>query len=203
MSHFTDDLIRTATEEWDFFGRSAYNLNGTTVDGKKEYQDGAWQRIGTYWQNIGGPYARLTGKDRGYPWSAAFVSFCMTDAKVPPTKFGKSAAHSSYINDAIRAMVSGNRSTAFFAQDKRQYPLKPGDLVAYWRGGRPISIGNALSVGYYQSHCDIVVDVNSASAYVIGGNVGNSVTRKELRIDSQGRLTDTGYKWFVILENLL
>lgn len=203
MSKFVNDLIRVATEEWDFFGRSAYNLNGTTVDGKKEYQDGAWQRIGTYWKNIGGAYANLTGKDRGYPWSAAFISFCVTEANAGPGKFKKSASHSTYINDAIRAANNSDRSKAFYAHRKSQYTLKPGDLVAYWRGDTPISIENALSKGYYQSHCDIVVDVKQSSVYVIGGNVGHSVTRKELRVNSRGHLTDTGYKWFVVLENLL
>lgn len=195
-------LVDFALGEWDFFGRAQYNLNGTTVDGKKEHQDGAWQRIGDYWKAIGGPYANLTGKDTGTPWSAAFISFCMRQAGAG-SKFDYSAGHATYINAAIRAANAGNANAAFRAFKKSDHALQPGDLVGYWRGTTPISIDNALNIGWYQSHTDLVVEVGDKFVYVVGGNVGHSVTRKQLRTNASGNLVDTGYKWFVVMKNQL
>jgi hypothetical protein len=202
MSTFTNRLVNFALGEWDFFERPQYNLNGTTKDGKKEHHDGAWQRIGDYWKKIGGAYVNLTGKDRGTPWSAAFISYCMDKAGAD-NKFEYSAGHSRYINAAIRAANANNKNAAFRAHRKADHVLKPGDLVGYWRGSTPISIDNALSIGSYQSHTDVVVEVGNKFVYVIGGNVGHSVTRKQLRTNDSGHLVDTGYKWFVVMENQL
>lgn len=200
MSRFTDDLVQVALGEWDFFGRPQRNLDGTTVDGKKEYQDGAYQRIGDYWKIIGGAFANLTGKDRGTPWSAAFVSFCMEKAGAGP-RFPNSAGHATYINAAIRAARDGDPAAGFVAHSKSDYIVKPGDLVGYWRGERKITLQNALSIGWYPSHTDIVVEVGDRFMYVIGGNVGHSVTRKQLRASVEGKLTDTRFPWFVVIEN--
>ena len=200
MSKFTDKLVQVAKAEWEFFGYSQYNLDGTTVDGKKEHHDGAWQRIGDYWRLLGGGYKNLTGKDRGDPWSAAFVSFCMHQADAGD-KFKYSAGHATYINESIRARNKNDAEALYNAHKKSEYFLKIGDLVGYWRGKKKITIDNALSVGWYQSHTDIVIEIGDRFIYVLGGNVGHSVTRKQLRTNSAGKFVDTRYPWFVVMEN--
>lgn len=193
-------LIETALAEWKFFGAGTWMLDGSTTDGKKEYQDGAWQRIGDYWKEIGGAYGNLTGKDRGYPWSAAFVSFCVRASGAGST-FKYSSGHATYINDSIRARKAGDASSLYWGWAKSEQALSPGDLIGYWRGESKITVDNALSVGWYQSHTDIVVEVGDKSAYVIGGNVGHSVTRKQVRLNANGVLTDVRYPWFVVMKN--
>jgi hypothetical protein len=60
------------------------------------------------------------------------------------------------------------------------------------------------SGGDYKGHCDIVVEVDANQVYVIGGNVGNSVTRRPLPLDSRGFLlprTVSGETTFALREN--
>jgi hypothetical protein len=42
--------------------------------------------------------------------------------------------------------------------------------------------------GDYKGHSDVVVQVNAASIDVVGGNVGDSVTRRPIRLNTQGFL---------------
>lgn len=195
---FAQDLVDKALSEWEFFGRGLIRLNGTEIEGIKEYKDGAWQRIGDYWQFIGGSYKNLTGKDRGYPWSAAFISFCMNEAGAGK-KFKYSAGHATYINESIKARNAKDKNALYMAKHKKEVALKAGDLIGYWRGDKKITIENALKTGWYKSHTDIVVEVKKNFALVVGGNVDHSVTIKEVRVNSNGQLTDIHKNWFVVM----
>lgn len=205
MSAFTEKLIAIATDEWEFFGRQEWRLNGTATDGKKEYQDGAWQRVGDYWSFIAKShpsFKNLTGKDRGFPWSAAFISFCF-DAAGAGNKFPYSPGHATYINKAIGNAKNGAANAAIVGHKLANYVLKPGDLIGYWRGGTAVTFDNALQIGWYQSHTDIVVEVGNKVARSIGGNVGHSVTKREVKLNAAGNLTDASENWFVVVENNL
>lgn len=203
MSQFTKRLVAAALDEWEYFDRSVKKLDGTTRVGKVEYQDGVYLRVNDYWKLVHErykpQYKHLTGRDRGWPWSAAFISFCMDAAKAGDG-FKYSAGHAHYINAAIRAMNGNDSGAIYRAHKKNSYTLKEGDMVAYWWGDRRISIDNALQIGWYNSHCDIVTKVSDRSVDVIGGNVMHSVTKKTLRTNQNGELTDTSEKWFVVLE---
>lgn len=202
MTSIVPKLLETCRREWEFFGRSVLNTDGTSKVGLREYEDGAWQRIGDYWRFIGSGYQHLTGKDRGTPWSAAFISWCMNESGAG-TGFPYSAGHATYINAAIRQGQSGTAHAPLIAHAPKSYRLKPGDLIGYWRGEKRITIDNALSIGWYQSHTDIVVDVDGNKAYSIGGNVMHSVTKREVRLDAAGALSDKSQNWFVVIGNQL
>lgn len=175
------------------------------TDGKKECQDGAWQRVGDYWSFIGEShpsYKNLDGKDRGYPWSAAFISYCFDEAGAG-TKFPYSPGHATYINKAISNARNNVANAPIVGHKLANHALKPGDLIGYWRGGTEVTFDKALQIGWYQSHTDIVVDVDNRVARSIGGNVGHSVTRREVKLNAAGNLTDTSENWFVVVENRL
>lgn len=202
MSSIATKLVNTCLQEWEFFDHSVINLNGTSKVGRREYEDGAWQRISDYWKFIAGPYRNLTGKDRGTPWSAAFVSWCMHQAGAA-NRFPYSAAHSTYINSSIRDKNSGASGASLIAHAPKGYRLRVGDLIGYWRGETPITLSNALNAGWYQSHTDIVVEVNDGVAFAIGGNVLHSVTRRAVKLGKNGDLLDTRQRWFVVIENMI
>lgn len=193
-------LISIADSEWEFFGRSAIRLDGTTNVGLKEYEDGASQRIADYWKFIGGGYQNLTGKDRGTPWSAAFISWCMGQADAG-TRFPYSAGHAKYINQSIKNAKSEDTTAAIVAHRLKGYKLKPGDLIGYWRGDKKIDFDNANTIGWYQSHTDIVVEVGEGVAYTMGGNVMHSVTKRAVKLGVNGDLIDERENWFVAIEN--
>lgn len=194
MTAFVDRLMKFCDTEWMFFGQSSIRIDGKTTVGMSEYDDGAWQRIGDYWRLIGGPYKHLTGKDRGTPWSAAFISWCMNEAGAG-AKFPYSAGHATYINASIKNV--GRAGAPFIAHSPKTYALKPGDLIGYWRGAKAITLDNALQVGWYESHTDIVVEVGSGFAHTIGGNVMHSVTKREVKLGAAGELIDRSENWFV------
>ena len=77
-------------------------------------------------------------------------------------------------------------------------PVSLGDLVCYSRQ----SGVDYDTTGSYKSHCDIVVKINKrkGTADVIGGNVSDGVTKKIIRIDRNGYLTDTNNDWFTIIK---
>lgn len=198
MTAFVDRLMKVCETEWMFFGQSSIRTDGKITVGMREYDDGAWQRIADYWRLIGGPYKHLTGKDRGTPWSAAFISWCMNEAG-DGDKFPYSPGHATYINAAIKNV--GQAGAPLVAHPPKSYSLKPGDLIGYWRGVRAINLDNALQVGWYQSHTDIVVEVGNGFARTIGGNLMHSVTKREVKLSAVGELIDRRENWFVSIAN--
>lgn len=193
-----ENLIKVCLKEWEFFGRSAIGVNGTSTAGLREYDDGGWQRVGDYWRALGGGHANLTGKDRGVPWSAAFISWVMREAGAG-SGFPYSEGHATYINQAIR-----NASLAdapIIGHKLSSYAPKVGDLIGYWRGDKAITFDNARQVGWYPSHTDIVVAVANGVLFSIGGNVMHSVTKRASRINANGMLIDKRENWFVAIEN--
>lgn len=202
MESIIPTLIATAESEWRFFGCDQTRLDGTAIDGRKEYQDGAWQRIGNYWHEIGGGYANLTGRDRGYPWSAAFISFCFKSSGAG-ARFPYSPAHSRFINAAIRNHDEDKPDAPLVGHKLADHVLKPGDLIGYWWGSEPIAFDTARRIGDYHSHTEIVVEVENRVARSIGGNVSHSVMLREVRLDAAGHLADGSANWFVAIENNL
>lgn len=167
MTSIVPKLLEVCDAEWGFFGNSVLNLNGTSCVGKKEYEDGAWQRIGDYWKLIGGGYQHLTGKDRGTAWSAAFISWCMNQSGAG-SKFPYSAGHAKYINQAIKNAKNGTGNALLIGHPLKEYKLKVGDLIGYWRGDTKITFDNANQIGWYLSHTDVVVEIAPGVAYSIG-----------------------------------
>ncbi len=175
----------------------------------------AWQRVVMYWRDSGTlqgmagdgtpgaasclvPHGeRATDNDcRAFlldtPWSAAFVSYVMTDAGLQD--FPRSARHMDYIARAFRMPEGGPYR---YADPLLEKPA-PGDLLCYLRGAGPVLGSAGLRTALdgqsplpWPSHCDIVVAANPGGdrlLYLIGGNVLNAVTMRKLRLDETGRL---------------
>jgi hypothetical protein len=75
----------------------------------------------------------------------------------------------------------------------------PCVLVSSGRRGLRSSLG-----GDYKGHSDIIVAVESARIWIIGGNVGDSVTKRPLPLDARGFLVPTsqgGETVFAIMQD--
>lgn len=181
--------------EWRFFGKGAMNKNGGNIRrGKQEHHSSVYKRVGHYWKN--GTGLNYDGRDRGQPWSAAFISSMHKDADVGP-QFKRSPAHAKYVRDAIFKKKAGDTSAAYWGHRVSERAPQVGDMVAYSRQ-RGITYDNQPQ--FYKSHCDIVTAVRDGEIEVIGGNVRHSVTKKFLKTDSKGLLADRRHRWFAILE---
>lgn len=215
-------IVRTACNEhrlWmrpfiDAHGRVA-SLSITETEGGHLADHGlvAWQRVAGYWRD-GGTLAAMGGIDgasscaaldgsrytasdcRAFisdnPWSAAFVSWVMTQAGV--SGFLRSPRHIDY----IRAAYRNDGGNPYRLADPAVEKAAPGDLLCLLRGRdralgfAGLSAELARSGGvHWKSHCDIVVAANvggDRTLYLIGGNVLNTVMMRKLGLDRAGRL---------------
>jgi hypothetical protein len=193
-----DELIAQATAEWEFFEKQEYDIDGTMIKrGKQETDEGFWQRVGIYWGD--GVGQRLTGKNTDFPWSAAFISFLMQKVQAG-ARFKFSAQHSVYIRAAIRAREREDTKYGFWGFRLSERAPEVGDLVCY---AREAGISFDTKSADYKAHADLVIEKLDGAIRVIGGNVGNSVSRKTLRLNDQSLLVDDHHAWFAVLQNRL
>ena len=158
--------------------------------------DGSWilERQNRIWNGPWGSYA-----DWRDPWSAAFVSWVMCEGGLAEmSQFHRHIAHHKYIDQAIEARESDVSKAAFIAYNVGEQPIEPGDLLCSARRSAYRSIDERrhdLGVGI-RSHCDIVIQVDSANNRVlgIGGNVRDSVSLKLLpaTFDQSGSARSVG-----------
>lgn len=191
-----DNLVVLAHQEWDYFGNQEYDLQRKRLrTGRKETDDGFWQRVGQYWRD--GTGKNLTGKNDDYPWSAAFISYLFRHAGAGD-RFKYSAQHSVYIRRAIKAKLADDAKYGMWGFRLTEYSPVIGDLICYTRES---GISYDTQSADYKSHSDLVVDVKPGELLVIGGNVGNSVSLKHVKISANGRVTDSNEAWFAALAN--
>lgn len=200
-------IIRVAIEEWLRFGgqvavgsRRPRPLQ-VVHHGSKEGDAGFVDIVGEYWRNIGLNY---DGNDTEQYWSAAFISYVMTQAGVAEADFPRSRRHMTWIHHAIRNKLDGVAGARLRGHRPEDYAPREGDLVCYTRSGW-LDYAAAARQARGASHSDIVVYAWSGEIGVIGGNVRDSVTLKRLPTDADGHLADRsrGHDWFCVIENRL
>ena len=119
------------------------------------------------------------------PWSAAFVSYVMVQAGVP--QFTASPGHIHYIRAAWQ------QRGPYTLQDPEQTAVAAVDMLCYIRNHPQIEgyqgLRAFLAVGdeWLPAHCDIVVAIRGQEAWLVGGNVSNTVAMRKLPLDGQGR----------------
>jgi hypothetical protein len=198
-TQFIPAIVQTATAQWEFFGEQTYDIDGhLDQNGHKEGEDGSYQRIGQYWLEGTGT-RNIDGRDHEFPWSAAFISWVMKTSGAG-SHFRYSTQHSVYISQAIRDHMKGN-DVGFWGWRLNEHRPAVGDLVC-WAREAGVDFDHQKS-GNYAGHCDIVVEVNADEIFVIGGNVGDAVTRRPLALHG-GFLTVRelgGETLFAIMQN--
>ena len=199
-SPFALQAKTVATQEWNFFGGQTFDIHGhTTTPGHKEGENGFFQKIATYWMVGTG----ISGRDgrTDIPWSAAFISFVMKTSGAGD-RFHYSALHAVYISRSIRDFLQNDAAAGFWGRRLNELKPKIGDLVC-WTRQSGIDYDHQNN-GDYKGHTDVVVEVGADRVFVIGGNVGNSVTRRPLPLDARGFLTPlsmSGETLIALMEN--
>jgi hypothetical protein len=223
---FQEDLVAQALEQWTLFGRDEgrddkfIDADGNTTKNetsngvsnrRKEAVEPFSSRVANYWLGIPSrqyddlvrKFAKAKGRLDGtidLAWSAAFISYCMQMAGAG-SAFPYSSGHATWIVQSIKNRSSGKLKAALVGFRPGEIPLKPGDLIARPRQAG-ITYDNAVAKGWFISHSDIVVEVDTKNkvAFVIGGNVGQSVSKAKVTIDSDGKLNDKA-GWMVHIQN--
>jgi hypothetical protein len=145
----------------------------------------AQERIKTFWHSF-----QADAPPVSEPWSAAFISFCMTKADLN-LSFKFAGRHTTYLSDSKIAKLHNDASRAYWAVKLGDRVVQVGDLVSAFRTGG--ACGNATKTydslpGDFCAHSDVVVAVHGNSAIAIGGNVGNTVMSKEIPLTPAGRV---------------
>lgn len=162
QSGFKKKLVNVANEEYD-----AWHKNGTVKEGNQD----TIQRLRNYWE-IGSGIKEDDNYYVNQAWSSAFISYLMRKAGAGDD-FKYAQSHSEYIAQAVKNRKENN-SKKFKAYRPNEVKAQVGDLVCY---PRQSGVGYDSKAGY-KSHCDLITSVQGNIAVGIGGNVSDSVTKK-------------------------
>ncbi|MBY3383207.1 DUF2272 domain-containing protein [Rhizobium laguerreae] len=200
QSGFASTAAILCEQEWKYFGRQEYNANGAAIRvGHKEAEAEWAKKIGEYW-SFGVNISGIDGTNTDHPWSAAFISWIMRSVRNNETLFRYSSRHAVFISQAIRQRLAGVEAS-FWGHRLNEHRPRVGDIVCYARESG-VDYDHQKS-GDYDGHSDIVVQVEESLIWVIGGNVGNSVTKRPLELDLNGYVKPgivSGELLFAILE---
>jgi len=194
------EAIVAATEaEWKWFGEQEVNVAGQKIKtGKQEDSNDGSDQVALYWtEGVGKP--GITGKDRNQFWSAAFISYVMLKAGAA-TLFRRSDHHQAYIYTAMMAAKEKRSSYGYWGAGLEDHSPEVGDLICAWRK-KKITFQDAQQPGWYASHCDLVVAKTGTTVTVIGGNVGQSVTKRTFNLQNGKVTSNTFPQAFAILVN--
>lgn len=160
-------LIDSALAEWLRFDKGRAN----------EKLDPYFKYVREMWAAIGEPYdgrsVYPSGKD--VPWSAAYISWVVRKAGPAYANFQFASAHSVFVNNAIKARITGRVDKPFWGYRITEERPDLGDIIQRNRGGGTFNFSYAENHLYYESHSDIVVELTPDVVRVIGGNVSDSV----------------------------
>jgi hypothetical protein len=195
---FKKAVVEEADKEWRRWGMQTRDKDGNWIKiGGKENKGGFIARVGQYWKNLG--WNDVDGSSPDHYWSSAFISWIMGGVgRAFGVPFKETHRHSNYIQEYVQNRKQGNLNADYVAYRLHEKPAEVGDLVCYAREDTEDDPYDRTSK--YASHCDIVVKKTKDEIEVIGGNVGNSVSKKVLRaID--GYVVDDNNRWFAVIKN--
>ena len=186
---FAKKLVDTAQQQY------------ATYKNMDEAETQLCKQIQKYWTESGHKFTSCVS----VPWSAVFVSWCVKQAGATAAEFKFAQSHSKFVHKAISNAL---QNTGVFRGYKiTEYQPKPGDIIQNNRGGKTFDYEHAKKHDGYESHSAIVIEVgednNGKYALTIGGNEGDSIRVKEVRLDKNGFVIPRKLHSFIsIIENL-
>jgi len=154
-------------------------------------------QIRKFWLDIGHPFPGVA-----VPWSAAFVSSCVTQAGATAAEFRFSPQHSVFVHRSIQNEVTG---TGVFRGVDPFGPSTPevGDIIQNNRGGANHDYAFAMANAAYASHSAIVVEIGQDQlggyALTIGGNESDSIRRTVVRLRANGTIRSKAHNNYICL----
>ncbi len=209
-------LLASAGREWKHWGEATWNTITSAKTRTHRDDDEAFAKyiLETY-VPMGGVSTTVEAiADDDFPWSAVSLSFILKQGGVTKNLFAFSASHSVYVREAVRARQTEDASKFYWAYRRDEEEVgaipEPGDLICRARPNSDSEIlteAKALArfdaTGAYKSHADLVVAKRPGEIDVIGGNVRDTVTKRTVAINSDGKLLNDKFFWFAILKKRL
>jgi hypothetical protein len=186
-SDFKKKLVDLANKEWDKWNKNNKVTKEGSQDTIQDLRD--YYEIGTKTKDSDSYYINT-------PWSATFISYLMREAGAGDD-FKYNLSHSVYITEAIKNKLENNNKK-FKGYKPDEVDVEIGDLVCYPRDKGITYNTNAP----YVSHCDLITEINGNIAVGIGGNVSNSVSKKNYNL-KDGKIDKVkSSSIFVVIKNL-
>ncbi|HEP0584806.1 TPA: DUF2272 domain-containing protein [Klebsiella aerogenes] len=185
-------LSQVVINEWDKWGTypGTPNLKSQHLESQAKFSPIVHQ----YWQSIG---ADLDGTSP-YAWSAAFICFCIKQIGYTGHDFPLKSYHSEYC-----AYIYAGKYPKFSLLDPELTPVQVGDIICKRRPDangnyhEPLTYYSAISFynnilvddnNNFDSHSDIVIEVNDGTILAVGGNVSDAVASSTYDLTSNGGL---------------
>jgi hypothetical protein len=173
-------------------------------DGETETSDRGSEKLKEWWSWFGYNYSLSQLRDPNWQsenyWSSIFIS-AMMKMWGAGERFKYSAKHSDYICQAKEAREQKDKSKIFWAYTPDEIKVQVGDIVTVPRASY-VTLENIC--GYNPTHGDLVYKIDRSGsgykAYLIGGNLSNTVKVVYVDLDSDGKLKDPT-KYLAILKN--
>lgn len=163
--------------------KSVVNEEISAWKNKKENDFGMGSFLKKYWNATPNPE---NSNDPSIAWSAAFVSWLLK-----PFGFVGEIGHATYIDNVLDGKTSGWK--AFNIKNNDKVRLNVGDILIYDR--KPYEDDSRAS------HGDVVYQIDDQYAYLVGGNLSDSIGVVRLPIDNNGYIEDKK-SYQIILKNL-
>ena len=165
-------LLRSVVSEWVRFDKGQAH----------EATDPFYRYVGEMWASIGLTYdgRSLYPNGEEVPWSAAFISYVVRRAHAAYANFKFDQSHSKFSHDAIQARILGRMNRPFWGYRRTEKKPELGDIIHRNRGPGTFTYDYAENHSEFKSHSDIVVEVTSHVVRVIGGNVGDTVSMRDI-----------------------
>lgn len=159
------------------------------------------KQIQRYWTELGFDFTSCVS----VAWSAVFVSWCIKQAGANSTEFKFHQRHSVFVKKAIQNAIQN--VGVFKGRKVNEYKPNIGDIIHNNRENNTYDYEYAKSNDSYLSHSAIIIEVgednNGKYALTIGGNEGDSIRIKEIRLDKNGLIKQRKTNPYIsIIENL-
>ena len=141
-----------------------------TWEGAKETNADVYPVLKSYWDTVGWDESDWTPSSK--PWSAAFVSHLLRKYKFPGD-----ALHMNYVERAMQGQ--GGWQAFSIPKNKDKLVVAVGDVLVEPRSG-----------SYTASHGDVIYNIRSGAADLVGGNVGDTVGHKSIGLNKDGTISD-------------
>ena len=163
-------------------------------------------KLSEWWNNLGYKYSveQLQSEDfqSKHFWSAVYISNLIKRWGIIDG-FKYSPSHSTFIVEGKEAKLSNDKAKAFHSYDPKDVSVEIGDIVGKTRTSG-ITYDN-IYVGA-STHTDVVYELskneNGYRAYLIGGNLGQTVQTKTIQLDKDKKLINPE-EYLVVMKNQL
>jgi hypothetical protein len=165
-------VVEKETKNWE---------NGVVREGDEK----SFPMLTKYWASVGVTYT----KDNKLPWSAAYVSWCITQVE---SSFPKSAAHYKYVEEALNVRNSSLPGWRLYSLSREREAIlaQVGDVCVKPRSG-----------GDSNSHGDFVWKIVGSTAYLSGGNLSDTQTSSiTIALNSDGSYPKNPKEYLVVLK---